>query len=141
MSNMSKISVLYQGDLRTTCIHCESGDEIQTDAPKDNQGRGELFSPTDLFAASLGTCFVTIMGIAARSLHIDLKGLTLTIDKKMSTLPVRKIQTLTIEVNCPMQFSEDIQTHLEKAALNCPVKHSLHPDITLDITFNWGEKK
>lgn len=135
---MIEIEVSYEGDLRTRCIHRDNGAEIVTDAPKDNQGLGELFSPTDLMAASLGSCTLTLMGITARTLKIDIKNTQAIVTKKMQTAPIRRIAQLTVDIRCPHQFSEEITQKLIRAAENCPVRYSLHPEIELKFTYVWG---
>lgn len=134
---MTHSKVLYTGQLHTECTH-ESGAKIQTDAPKDNQGKGEAFSPTDLLAASLASCMLTLMGIAARKAGTDLPGTVATVEKIMSLDLPRRIAKIKIRVNCPLSFAEELRMRLEKAALDCPVHHSLHPGIELDIHFSWG---
>ncbi|MFZ1750753.1 MAG: OsmC family protein [Saprospiraceae bacterium] len=131
--------ITYLGDLRTECIHIRSGQIIITDAPLDNNGKGEAFSPTDLTATSLGTCMVTIMGIAARNHEIDMDGATLEITKHMASDP-RRISGIDVKVKLPSDhYTKKEQKILEKAALTCPVALSLHPDINQNIVFIWGE--
>jgi putative redox protein len=136
---MVKITVTYAGNLRTKAVHVESGAVIQTDAPKDNHGKGELFSPTDLLAVSLGTCVLTLMGIVAQKLKVNLTGLRATVDKEMATLPARRIGRVVVHVYCPQQFEGDVSAKLEKAGMGCPVHHSLHPDVQQEIIFHWGQ--
>lgn len=135
---MIEVDICYEGELRTRCVHRPSGAEIVTDAPKDNQGRGELFSPTDLLAASLGSCTLTLMGIMARSLDIDIKNTKAIVSKHMQTQPVRKISKLLVAIHCPYQFSEEITQKLILSAERCPVRYSLHPEIELKFTYHWG---
>jgi putative redox protein len=135
---MVAIALEYEGDLHCRAVHGPSGTEISTDAPKDNQGRGESFSPTDLVATALGSCMLTVMGIMARSLDIDLKGATATVEKEMATAPVRRIQRLTVKIHVPHAISDENRLRLERAAHTCPVHKSLHPDIEAPITFTWG---
>jgi putative redox protein len=135
---MAKIQILYEGSLRTRCIHEESGSEIETDAPKDNFGKGEKFSPTDLVAVALGSCVLTLIGIAANKLKVDLTGLRLTAMKQMAVQPSRRIGKIVIDVYCPGQFPPEIQQKFEVAAKTCPVHHSLHPEIVQELTFHWG---
>jgi putative redox protein len=134
---MTKIRIEYLGHLHTQCTHEESGAVIETDAPKDNEGRGEAFSPTDLFATSLGSCMLTIMGIAARKMGIELKDLHTEVEKVMVNQPVRRIGKLTVKIYCSMPLEASIRTRLEKAAMQCPVHASLHPDIEQEIEFFW----
>ena len=128
--------VTYLGDLRTSSIHIQSGTEILSDAPLDNNGKGEAFSPTDTVANGLATCMMTIMGIKARDLEIDLTGTTAEVVKIMNAEP-RRIGA--IEIVFQMQGTDDLKskTILERAAMTCPVFLSLHPDVDKRITFNW----
>ena len=135
---MTQIDILYEGDLRTRCVHSDNQIEVFTDAPKDNQGHGWFFSPTDLFAASLGSCMLTLMGIAANRLNVDLKGMRAVVSKEMAAAPARRIGKLTVEIFCPHQPSEDAVAKIVQMAQNCPVHKSLHPDIVLDIRYHWG---
>lgn len=135
---MTKINITYQRNLRTRCVHQDSGVEILTDAPKDNQGMGMSFSPTDLLATSLGTCTLTLMGIMARSLNLDIKNTEAEVTKTMQTSPTRKIGKLKLVISCPYQFSDEITQKLIRAAEECPVRHSLHPDIELEFVYVWG---
>lgn len=134
---MTKIEIEYLGELRTRSKLGEN--EILTDAPKDNMGRGELFSPTDLLATSLGSCVLTLMGIAAGKLKVDLGKLRLTVDKEMASSPSRKIGRLTIDVYCSKSFPEDVTKKLEESALRCPVHESLHPGVIQEFAFHWGK--
>ena len=128
--------VTYLGDLRTSSIHLQSGTEILSDAPVDNNGKGEAFSPTDTVANALATCMMTIMGIKARDLEVDLKGSTAEVVKIMNAEP-RRIGA--IEIVFEMQGTNDqkSKTILERAAMTCPVFLSLHPEVEKRITFNW----
>ena len=135
---MVRIQMEYQGDLHCTSVHTPSGTELATDAPVDNQGRGESFSPTDLTATSLGTCMLTTMGIVARTLNVDLTGATATVEKEMSGTPPRRINRLTVAIRVLRTTSPENQQRLENAAHTCPVKKSLHPDIETPIEFVWG---
>lgn len=134
---MVKMKVRYLGDLRTECIH-ESGARFETDAPIDNQGKGELFSPTDLVAASLSSCMMTIMGIAARKIGVDLKGCTAEVEKQMADTAPRRVGKIVVRFRCPIAPSPIDREKLEKAAVSCPVHFSLHPDIKLEYDFVWG---
>jgi len=134
---MATIDVYYEGDLRTRCVHCATQTEITTDAPKDNQGLGRVFSPTDLVVTALGSCILTIMGIAAKKLNVDLKGTRAAVTKEMENAPLRRIKKISIVIRCPFHFSEHITEQLIKAADTCPVTHSLHPDIEKEISFFW----
>lgn len=135
---MVTIQFEYQGDLHCRAIHGPSGSELNTDAPKDNQGRGEGFSPTDLVATALGTCMLTVMGIAARTLNIDIAGATATVEKEMTAAPPRRIERLTVRIRVPQSISAENRQKLERAAHTCPVHKSLHPDIQTPIEFTWG---
>jgi len=128
--------VTYLGGLRTEAQHLASQEIIITDAPKDNQGKGEAFSPTDLVATALASCMITIMGIKARDLGIDLTGTKAEITKIMGTEP-RRISALQIQLTFNSSFDSKTQTLLERAALTCPVAHSLHPDIRQEVLFIW----
>ena len=129
---MSKVS--YLGDLRTEAIHIQSGDTIITDAPVDNEGKGEAFSPTDLVATSLASCILTIMGIVAKRDDISLKGTNAEVEKSMSTNP-RRINEIKIKIFFNKTFKKNIQKKLEKAALSCPVSGSLNKDLNESIEF------
>lgn len=130
--------VLYQGDLRTVATHLQSGTVIETDAPVDNQGKGERFSPTDLVATALATCMGTVMGIAARTHGINIDGTEFDVEKIMVPNP-RRIGEIKVAVRFPaaQSYDEKQKTILEKAALTCPVFESLHPDCKKTIHFLW----
>jgi putative redox protein len=129
--------ITYLGDLRTRCEHIRSGQTFITDAPVDNNGKGEAFSPTDLTATSLGTCMVTIMGISANNHGLSIEGTELEVTKIMSSAP-RKIAEIAIKLTMPANnFTEKDKKLLEAAARTCPVALSLHPDIKQSITFIW----
>lgn len=133
---MPTANITYVGELRTVCIHLQSGTEILTDAPTDNHGKGEAFSPTDLVATALGSCMVSIMGIKSRDLDVDLKDSTVSITKIMQAEP-RKIAKIEVILNMSIATSDKNKTILERAAMTCPVLLSLHPDIEKEVTFNW----
>lgn len=133
---MPTANITYIGELRTVCIHLQSGTEILTDAPTDNHGKGEAFSPTDLVATALGSCMVSIMGIKSRDIDVDLKDSTVSITKIMQTEP-RKIAKIEVVLNMAITTSDKNKTILERAAMTCPVLLSLHPDIVKQVTFNW----
>lgn len=135
---MTKIKVRYLGDLRTECTHMESGAKILTDAPKDNEGKGEAFSPTDLLAASVASCMLTIMGIAAKKVGFDLTETTAEVEKEMVAAPKRRVGKLIIRIRCHHLPSPQIREKLEQAALQCPVHASLHPEVRQEIDFVWG---
>ena len=134
---METIKTVYTGELRTEATHVKSGVKIITDAPPDNQGKGESFSPSDLLAASLGSCMVTIMGIASRTHNINIEGTTIRITKVMAANP-RRVSELQIEFDMPIRnYSEKEKRILDQAARTCPVALSLHPDLKQMITFNY----
>jgi len=128
----------YEGDLRVSLAHGPSGSILETDAPIDNQGKGSRFSPTDLLAASLASCMVTLMGIVAKRDNISLEGLTFRAEKHMNTSP-RRIGKIVIEFNMPKGLSNEQKKKLEHAAHTCPVHHSLLPEIEKDIKFIYPE--
>ena len=128
--------VTYLGDLRTECEHLQSGSKIITDAPVDNQGKGEAFSPTDTVATALASCMFTIIGIKARDHELDVKGATAEVTKTMAADP-RRISGIRIVFDFPTSYDDKSQKILERAAKTCPVLYSLHPDIDLDIQFNY----
>ena len=134
---MVEISVLYEGDLHCKAVHGPSGSSFTTDAPKDNQGKGESFSPTDLVATALGTCMATVMGIAARSLKMDIRGTKVTVRKEMQNSPVRRIASLTVHIHVPVNATVEQKQKLTDAALSCPVHKSLHPEVATPIEFTW----
>jgi putative redox protein len=133
-----QIETTYDGQLRTTATHGPSGNSLITDAPVDNHGRGESFSPTDLVATALGTCMATVMGIYAERHAIDLKGMRVTVKKEMVQAPVRRIGRLGVEIQVPLPADHPHRAMLERAALTCPVHESLHPDMEKPVVFHWG---
>lgn len=133
---MATSIVRYLGELRTSCMHMQSGTEILTDAPTDNHGKGEAFSPTDLVATSLGSCMVSIMAIKSKDLDLELKGSTVEVTKIMQAEP-RKIARIEVILNMSVATSDKNKTILERSAMTCPVFLSLHPDIEKAVTFNW----
>lgn len=135
---MVAIELEYQGDLHCKAVHGPSGTELATDAPIDNQGRGESFSPTDLVATALGSCILTILGIQARTLNLDITGTTATVEKEMTSTAPRRIQRLAVKVRVPKTPSPEDRQRLENAAHTCPVHRSLHPDVEKPIEFIWG---
>ncbi len=128
--------ITYQGDLRTVSVHLQSGTEILSDAPIDNNGKGEAFSPTDMVANAFGSCMFTVMGIKARTMDIDFTGSTAEITKIMGTDP-RRIIAIQVVFNMNIEADEKTRTILEKTAATCPVHFSLHPEIKKEVTFNW----
>ncbi|HXB09082.1 MAG TPA: OsmC family protein [Puia sp.] len=131
-------TVIYEGDLRTVARHLQSGTEIETDAPTDNQGKGERFSPTDLVATALGSCMATTMGIKARDLQVDLRGMKLSVQKIMKPDP-RRIAAVHIVFDFPAELvvDEKQKAILERTAHTCPVMYSIHPDLEVKVEFNW----
>lgn len=130
--------IIYKGALRTEAKHLQSSTVIETDAPTDNQGKGERFSPSDLLATSLGSCMLTIMGIKARDMNIDLNATKLSIHKFMLSDP-RRVGKIKIEFDFPSSLNIDAKQKqiLENAARTCPVAKSIHPDIEMETVFNW----
>lgn len=135
---MVTIDLTYQGGLRCSATHQPSGNVIQTDAPIDNNGRGEAFSPTDLVATALGACMATVMGIVAERKEISLEGLEIQVRKHMSEDAPRRIARLELDIRMPLASSHPERKLLESAARGCPVHHSLHPDIKVDFNWTWS---
>ncbi|MFZ4598301.1 MAG: OsmC family protein [Terrimicrobiaceae bacterium] len=129
--------ITYLGGLRCEAVHGPSGTKILTDAPVDNHGKGEAFSPTDLAATSLGLCMATIMGIAAERHGVDLQGMTVGVDKVMSSDTPRRIVRIDVVFRIPLPAGHPQRKLLEAAALACPVHHSLHPDVEKPVRFDW----
>jgi putative redox protein len=136
---MVEIQIAYEGQLHCSATHAPSGTRLTTDAPKDNMGLGESFSPTDLVATALGTCILTTMAIAAQRRGIALNGATARVTKEMTTTPPRRLGRLTVEIVMSQDLPEEERTRLEHAANACPVHKSLHPDVEIPITFRWGK--
>lgn len=134
---MKTSSIRYEGNLRTSVTHIQSGTTIQTDAPTDNNGKGEKFSPTDLLASSLASCAMTIMGIKAEGSNISLEGMTANVTKVMATEP-RRVAEIIVEINLPGSYTDKEKQILERAALTCPVFHSLSEDLKKTINFTYG---
>ena len=136
---MPTIHTIYLGDLRTEAEHLKSGNKVVTDAPPDNQGKGEAFSPTDLLTASLGSCMMTIMAIAARTAGFEpeLKGTEINLTKIMASEP-RRVGEVIVEFNFPPnQFTDKQKRMLENAAKACPVSKSVSEDLKETLIFNW----
>jgi uncharacterized OsmC-like protein len=131
--------IVYKGDLRTEMTHVQSGSIVETDAPKDNYGKGERFSPTDLVATALGSCMLSIMGIAARTHEIDIVNTKIEIDKIMVADPLRRIGEIAVVFHLPSgkHYSDKEKTILEKAAMTCPVFLSLGENVKKTIHWNW----
>jgi len=136
-----EITAVYQGELHCQATHGPSGNRLSTDAPLDNGGRGEAFSPTDLVATALSTCVLTILGLVAQRHELDLTGTTVHVTKEMVQSPVRRIGRLAVMVTYPASatIDEEMSKRLESAARQCPVHQSLHPDIDAPIEFQTGK--
>ncbi len=134
---MVTINITYTGDLHCEATHGPSGTKLSTDAPKDNQGKGESFSPTDLVATALGSCILTVMGITARKLGVAMEGAQVTVTKEMQASP-RRIARLSAQVTMPAGIATEHRAALEHAAHTCPVHQSLHPEIDAPIIFAWS---
>lgn len=135
---MVRINLQYQGGLRCSATHQPSGNVIQTDAPVDNNGKGEAFSPTDLVATALGACMATVMGIVAERKGISLDGMNIEVRKHMSEDAPRRIARLELDIHMPVPHDHPERKLLESAARGCPVHHSLHPDIEMVFHWNWA---
>ncbi len=129
-----KIVTVYEGDLHCDAVHGPSGDRLSTDAPVDNQGKGERFSPTDLVAVALGTCILTTMGIAARNRGLDIRGARVEVLKEMSAVPRRHIGKLTVRLELPAHLDERARGIMALAAEECPVAASLGPMTAIETT-------
>lgn len=129
----------YIGDLRTEIEHLQSGNKITTDAPLDNNGKGEFFSPTDMLAASLGSCMLTIMGMAAKTHGFDIDGTKVDTTKIMESNP-RRVAEVIVEFQFPYNYEDKHKRLIEAAARHCPVANSLHPDLKQTIVFNYAGK-
>lgn len=130
-----RVEIVYEGDLHCTATHGPSGDVIPTDAPVDNRGLGRHFSPTDLVGAAMGTCMLTIMGIAARDKEIEIRGARAEVVKEMSEVPRRHIAKLTVRITLPARLTPRERALMEAAARGCPVHASLGPDTEVDLGF------
>lgn len=133
---MVKMSIAYQGEKHCELKHGPSGAIIETDAPKDNNGKGEAFSPTDLVGAAMGGCMLTVMAIAAERDGVDLKGARVDVEKEMGTNP-RRIVKLNVVLHMPQSIPHDYRKKLEAVALTCPVKQSVHPDMQVPVHFHY----
>jgi uncharacterized OsmC-like protein len=134
---MVEIKLSYEGELHCSAIHTPSGKTLVTDAPVDNNGRGESFSPTDLVATALGACMATVIGIVARRKQIAVEGMAITVRKFMSEDPPRRISRLELDLDMPLPANHPDRPLLESAARGCPVHHSLHPDIKVVMNWTW----
>ena len=131
-------TVLYSGELRTNCVHLQSGNEIITDAPIDNHGKGEAFSPTDLVATALASCMLTVMGIKANSMPLNIDGAKAEVTKIMQAEP-RRIAEIIITIHMPERsYTDKEKIIMEHTAKTCPVLYSLHPDLIKTIQFVWS---
>ena len=133
---MNIFEIKYLGNLRTTATHLDSGSEISTDAPKDNHGLGETFSPTDMVCTALASCILTIMAIAVERDDIDIKGTTAVVKKTMGKNP-RRISKIDIDLTFPREYDQKTKTILERAAYNCPVHHTLSETVEKNISFTY----
>lgn len=134
---MVRLTSTYEGSLRCRAVHGPSGTTVVTDAPVDNHGKGESFSPTDLVAASLGACMLTIIGIVAERHELDVRGMTAETEKVMRTDPPRRIAGLRTRITIPLPADHPRREALERAALTCPVHQSIHPEIDASVEFRW----
>lgn len=137
---MVRITVNYDGDLHCCATHEPSQAQLATDAPTDNQGRGESFSPTDLVATALATCIPTIPGIQAQQRGWDLTGMRVEVEKHMSEDAPRRITRLPVHIRMPVRLAREDRLLLEHAALTCPVHRSLHPDLEASIVMHWPDE-
>ncbi|MCE9594817.1 MAG: OsmC family protein [Planctomycetes bacterium] len=135
---MVHIDIRYEGGLRCRAVHGPSRVELVTDAPLDNHGKAESFSPTDLCATALGACMLTTMGIVAERHGWDLAGTQVTVEKSMVVQPVRRIGKLDVVIRVPRDFDAQVRATLEKTALLCPVHQSLAPSVEIPLRFEWG---
>ena len=134
---MVAITIVYEGDLHCETIHGPSGTKLMSDAPLDNGGKAESFSPTDLVATALGTCILTVMGLKAKALGVSIDGMSATVEKEMAAAP-RRIGKLATTIRGPANLPEAARRELEQAAHTCPVCHSLSDTIDKPIEFIWG---
>ena len=133
---MNKFEIKYQGNLRTIATHLDSGSEIRTDAPKDNHGLGQTFSPTDMVCSALASCILTIMAIAVEKNNVDIKGTKAMVKKTIGNNP-RRIAEIQIDIVFPKEYDSKTKTILEKAAYNCPVHHTLSETVEKNISFTY----
>lgn len=131
-----KSKVYYEGNLRTKCVHLKSGNEIITDAPVDNSGKGEAFSPTDTVATALASCMVTVMAIKAEQLGVSFINVSADVKKIMSVNP-RRISKISILISLPINLSKENKEILENIGDSCPVHNSLDPKLVIDIKYDW----
>ena len=133
---MNKFEIKYQGNLRTIATHLDSGSEISTDAPRDNHGLGQTFSPTDMVCSALASCILTIMAIAVEKNNVDIKGTTAMVKKTMGNNP-RRIAKIEIDIVFQKEYDSKTRTILERAAYNCPVHHTLSEAVEKNISFTY----
>ena len=136
---MTKIRTFYIGDLKTEAEHLKSGSKIMTEAPEDNNGKGEMFSPTDMFATSLGSCMMTIMGIAAQAHGFSVDGMRIETEKIMAANP-RRVAELKLDIYLPRKYSDREMRFIESSVKTCPVTNSIHPDKNKTITYHQPEE-
>ena len=134
---MVQMKIEYEGGLHCSAVHGPSGNVISTDAPVDNNGRGEAFSPTDLVSAALGACMCTVMGIVAQRKGIEMEGASVTVRKHMSEDTPRRISKIELDMSLPLAPDHPERAMLEASAKGCPVHHSLHPDIEVVMNWEW----
>lgn len=135
---MVQMTVEYEGGLHCSIVHGPSGNVISTDAPVDNNGRGEAFSPTDLVSAALGACMCTVMGIVAQRKGIVMDGASVTVRKHMSEDTPRRISKIELDISVPLSADHPERAMFEAAGKGCPVHHSLHPDIEVVMNWEWN---
>jgi len=134
---MVEIKLAYEGELHCSAVHTPSGNTLVTDAPVDNNGRGQAFSPTDLVATALASCVATVIGIVAGRKQIAVEGMTVVVRKFMSEDPPRRIHRLELDIVMPLAADHPDRKVLESAARGCPVYHSIHPDIEVAMAWEW----
>ena len=136
---MVEIKLAYEGNLHCSAVHTPSGNTLTTDAPVDNNGLGQAFSPTDLLATALGSCLATVIGIVAKRKDIAVEGMNVTVRKFMSDDQPRRVKRLELDMEMPLPGSHPDRKLLESAARGCPVHHSIHPDIEVEMIWLWQE--
>ena len=136
---MIKIEIEHPGNLHSEAVHTQSGTRLTTDAPLDNGGQGESFSPTDLLATALGTCMTTTMDLYAMRNGFNIAGTKAVVVKHMTSHPVRRVGKLEVLITIPLPADHPQRATLEKVALNCPVQKSLNPEMEMPVTFSWGD--
>jgi uncharacterized OsmC-like protein len=135
---MVEIKLAYEGNLHCSAVHTPSGNTLVTDAPVDNNGLGQAFSPTDLLATALGSCMATVIGIVAKRKEIAVEGMKVTVRKFMSDDQPRRVKRLELDMEMPLPASHPERKLLESAARGCPVHHSIHPDIEVEMNWKWN---